>query len=797
MPHQEEQCSTTKSKSLPTPKSPKPMRQGPESDSQECDDDGLDFEDVSLPLPVVQTMIRDSDDESSDSESDEEEAVINFDNIDVENLAHAADPPGLTNIELNLSAQQQATLASPSLLDQKNKRKPLTKEQKQHRLEAHRMHILCLIWHCSLRNHWCNDPKVQATLKKLLTQRTRDYLCPKKKMLPFAQTESIKRGLCMAGEMWKINYSVTERGMKRALWATSPEDLATYEPYDDLETCPRKDDFQDAAKTMSGSRDMGAQLYCAFLRAAGIRTRLVCSLQVLPFGSGGLRMVTTKPNISKAELRRQEMQEKKRRAMELYKQPDPTPPMGHRRRVLASNTVSSPSSISHSIAGPSSTVDTPHLKELRESAHPVYWVEVLDKASQRWYPADPIATKTFARTKPLEPPLSDRDNLLTYVVAFEDDGTFRDVTCRYAKAFKSKTRKLRIEHGMPDGQAWWQKVIKHYTNSGGLDPLDLAENVELQDYLAREPMPKNISDFRGHPDYVLPRHLKRSQVLKPGSQVCGTVAPANKAPVERVYPRADVRVVHSNDKWFRLGRQVRPGERPAKMLVRRTQKNRNFDSNDDMPEAYTYTPAYTEEQTDVFQHPPVINGRVPRNKFGNLEIYVPGMIPNGGAYLAHNKAVKAAYLLGIDYTPVVSGFEFRGRHGTAVMKGAVVAAEHAEAMYAVLAGLDDMQASVLEDRKRRLVLKAWTRFLKGLRIRAEIWKDVDEEMERRDAQNRIEDRKREEERAKKKAEVSQRDTELESMECYRAEDLSDQEYIIEDDDDEGAEEGLGGGFLVE
>ncbi|KKF97008.1 DNA repair protein rhp41 [Ceratocystis platani] len=569
------------------------MSQDPAPDPQECDDDGLDFEDVSLPVPVVQTMIRDSDDESSDSEPDEEEAVINFDNIDVENLVQAADPPGLTTIELNLSAQQQATLASPSPPEQKNKRKPLTKEQKQHRLEAHRMHILCLIWHCSLRNHWCNDPKVQATLRKLLTQRTRDYLCPKKKMLPFAQTESIKRGLRMAGEMWKINYSVTERGMKRALWATSPEDLATYEPYEDLETCPRKDDFQDAAKTMSGSRDVGAQLYCAFLRAAGIHS------------------------------------------------------------------------------------------------------------------------------------------------------------------------------------------------------LDFAENVELQDYLAREPMPKNISDFRGHPDYVLPRHLKRNQVLKPGSQVCGTVAPVSKAPVERVYPRADVRVVHSHDKWFRLGRQVRPGERPAKMLVRRTQKNRNFDSNDDMPEVDTYTPAYTEEQTDVFQHPPVVNGRLPRNKFGNLEIYVPGMIPNGGAYLAHNKAVKAAYLLGIDYAPVVSGFEFRGRHGTAVMKGAVVAAEHAEAMYAVLAGFDDMQTSALEDRKRRLVLKAWTRFLKGLRIRAEIWKDVDEEKERRDAQNRIEDRKREEERAKKKAEVSQRAIELESMECYGAEGLSDQEYTIEDDDDEEAEEELG------
>ncbi|KAL5604343.1 hypothetical protein BROUX41_002315 [Berkeleyomyces rouxiae] len=766
---------------------------------EDDDEDGLHFEDA-LPAPVVQTMIRDSDDESSDSDSDDE-VEISFENMDFENLTQAAAPPGAEHIELNLSSvQQQVAADSPAALLQKPKRKPLNKEQKQHRMEAHRMHLLCLIWHCSLRNHWCNDRRVQSLLKRHLTQRTRDYLCPKKKMLPFAQTESIKRGLGMAGEMWKINYNVTERGMKRALWSLDPEDLASYEPPEDLETCPRKSDFQETAKSLSGSRDVGAQLYCAFLRAAGIRTRLVCSLQVLPFGSGGPSMATTKPKPSKVELRRREMQEKKRRAMDLYKQPEPTPVAGFRRRALASAPSPSPSSSSDfASASSSAAASASQPAPERESPHPVYWVEVLDKTSQKWIPADPIVTKTFARTKPLEPPLSDRDNLLTYVIAFEDDGTFRDVTHRYAKAFKAKTRKLRIEYGMPDGQVWWQRVIKHYTDPEGLDALDFAENVELQDYLSRESMPRNISDFRGHPEYVLTRHLKRNQVLKPGSQTCGTVAPGSKAPLEHVYPREDVRTVHSRDKWFRLGRQVRPTERPSKTLIRRAPKGRNFGDDSEVPETDTAIPVYTEEQTDLFQHPPVLDGRVPRNKFGNLEIYVPNMIPAGGAYVAHNKAVKAAFLLGIDYAPAVSGFEFRGRHGTAVMKGAVVAAEHAEAMDAVLAGFDDLQASALEEKKRRLILKAWTRFLRGLRIRAKIWEGVDEEKEKQEARNRIEDRRRDEQRAQKKLD-SAKTPEVPKETDYELEEVSDHEYIIEEDDeDEEAEEDhdMGGGFIVE
>lgn len=45
-------------------------------------------------------------------------------------------------------------------------------------------------------------------------------------------------------------------------------------------------DFCAAAAALEGSRDTGAQLFCAMLRAAGVDVRLVCSLQPLPFGAG-------------------------------------------------------------------------------------------------------------------------------------------------------------------------------------------------------------------------------------------------------------------------------------------------------------------------------------------------------------------------------------------------------------------------------------------------------------------------------------------------------------------------------
>lgn len=45
----------------------------------------------------------------------------------------------------------------------------------------------------------------------------------------------------------------------------------------------QKSDFCAAANELGASRDVGAQLFCALLRSAGVETRLVCSLQPLPF----------------------------------------------------------------------------------------------------------------------------------------------------------------------------------------------------------------------------------------------------------------------------------------------------------------------------------------------------------------------------------------------------------------------------------------------------------------------------------------------------------------------------------
>ncbi|CRK48757.1 hypothetical protein BN1723_016940 [Verticillium longisporum] len=238
-------------------------------------------------------------------------------------------------------------------------------------------------------------------------------------------------------------------------------------------------------------------------------------------------------------------------------------------------------------------------------------------------------------------------------------------------------------------------------------------------------MPRNVADFKDHPIYALERHLRRHEVLKADAQPAGTVSAGSRAPLETIYRRRDVRIARSRDKWYRMGRDVKAMEMPVKFLTRRinTKPGEYVDDGygGDVRDAEG-TPVFTEEQTEEYRPPPVVRGRVPRNKFGNIDLYVPSMVPKGGVWIADDSedgpsSARAAFILGIDYAPALAGFLFKGRQGTAVLNGVVVAEEYEEAMRAVKAGLSDVEAQQQQDRRATAALRMWKRFLMVLFIR--------------------------------------------------------------------------------
>lgn len=63
-----------------------------------------------------------------------------------------------------------------------------------------------------------------------------------------------------------------------------------------------------------------------------------------------------------------------------------------------------------------------------------------------------------------------------------------------------------------------------------------------------------------------------------------------------------------------------------------------------------------------------MDGRIPRNPFGNIDVYVPSMIPPGAIHLPLKGSAKLARRLGISYAEAVTGFEFKSiSHSTPKM----------------------------------------------------------------------------------------------------------------------------------
>ncbi|KAJ5671868.1 hypothetical protein N7507_000995 [Penicillium longicatenatum] len=463
----------------------------------------------------------------------------------------------------------------------------------------------------------------------------------------------------------------------------------------DAEVFLSQADFRSQAKLLQGSRDFGAQLFCALLRSVSVEARLVCSLQPLPF-SGTLKDMTPSKAASKYIV---------------ISSDDHDSSMDERQQSGSSSTPTRP----RRIGRPEYISQPAKLSTRPESAHPVFWVEVFNEAVQKWFAVDPIVTKSLAKPSKFEPPASDPYNNMSYVIAFEDDASVRDVTRRYTKAFNAKTRKLRVE-STRNGEKWWNKAMMAYEKPF-LEDRDEAEISELTSKSAAEPMPRNIQDFKDHPIYAINRHLRRNEVIFP-ERVIGHVGLSKTTSksdnLEPVYRRSDVHVVRSADKWYRLGRDVKLGEQPLKR-VPATRPKSGFASDEEGEES-EHTPLYAEFQTEVYKPPPVVGGRIPKNAYGNLDVYVPSMVPPGAIHIKRTEASRAARIMGVDFADAVTGFDFKGRRGTAVFGGIIIAKEYQEALDEVLTSMEDERQHAAFEARGAEALAMWRLFLLKLRI---------------------------------------------------------------------------------
>jgi hypothetical protein len=248
-----------------------------------------------------------------------------------------------------------------------------------------------------------------------------------------------------------------------------------------------------------------------------------------------------------------------------------------------------------------------------------FWVEF--QKNHEWYGFDPVLKKEKGSSE------------APYIVSFELGGGVKDVTRRYSP-YWSITQKQRTKQ-------WWDTIVWLYSKSHW-SVADELERHQLEQYEISEKMPTSLKGFLNHPLYVLEKQLHKNEVIYPHDE-SQSIGIYKKMPV---YPRKLVKQLLSRNAWKQKGRYIPEDATPYRVVT--TTKNEGEDKC-----------LYGEWQTLDWPTPAVENDRIPKNEYGNIEIFHPSMFPTGATHIAEVSAGNTAKRLGIDFAKVVTGFSER------------------------------------------------------------------------------------------------------------------------------------------
>ncbi|XP_040851203.1 DNA repair protein complementing XP-C cells isoform X4 [Ochotona curzoniae] len=227
-----------------------------------------------------------------------------------------------------------------------------------------------------------------------------------------------------------------------------------------------------------------------------------------------------------------------------------------------------------------------------------------------------------------------------------------------------------------------------------------------------QPLPTSIGIYKNHPLYALKRHLLKFQAIYPES-----AAILGYCRGEAVYSRDCVHTLHSRDTWLKQARVVRLGEVPYKMVKGFSNRARKARLAEPQLHNQNDLGLFGRWQTEEYQPPVAVDGKVPRNEFGNVYLFLPSMMPIGCVHLNLPNLHRVARKLDIDCVPAVTGFDFHGGYCHPVTDGYIVCEEFKDVL---LAAWENEQALIEKkdkEKKEKRALGNWKLLTKGLLIR--------------------------------------------------------------------------------
>ncbi|KAI8053157.1 uncharacterized protein B0P05DRAFT_479804 [Gilbertella persicaria] len=634
---------------------------------------------------IEETVIDSTDDEYDNEEfmtidlpPTEEEDRIDWEHIDLpprfEDMPNE-DKPVYNDVEIVMEAPRP-------VLKKSNWERAY---QRNLREWMHHSHVVLLVAHYKLRNRWCSHSDMKSVCLSIIPDHA-------KRLLKKDKTESaLKTGIKWLIGWWSDYFRLTGPGLLTVPYSEAIRKDITIRQWIDQE---QSDEYGDCIKDIeaflhllsrkSATRDTSAELFVGILRACGCDTRLVCSLQPIPYK---IAPETTKKG-EPTEKEEEEKEEEKTKTLF---------PFRPRSRTYVD---------------PSKELCHPRAKP------PCVWAEVWCPDTKRWMCIDMIRGHI---DKPglMEPAALNRSNCMSFVLAFSNDNkNVVDVTRRYTsnleRAIRLRERPL-TKREKEGGMKLWSDIFlscliqKH-------DERDNEEQAFLEELETREIMPTSINAFKNHSLYALERHLKKYEVLHPKEPVLGSIRG------EKIYPRSCVKTVNTADAYRKKGREIKEGEQPVKMVKANamTIEKRRLKEQAKQDGQELLVACYGEWQTQPYCPPPVVNGKLVKNAYGSIDLFTPEMLPQGAAHIPIKGIAKMAKKLNIDYADAIVDFDFVKMRAVPVVDGIVVAEENKYILLEAWEEHEQSEAVKAIAKKEEEVYKNWRKLIKGLLIKARV-----------------------------------------------------------------------------
>ncbi|XP_058823917.1 uncharacterized protein LOC131684791 [Topomyia yanbarensis] len=319
------------------------------------------------------------------------------------------------------------------------------------------------------------------------------------------------------------------------------------------------------------------------------------------------------------------------------------------------------------------------------------WVEVFLPAEKRWLVIDILLPDKIDCLDHVVKMLS--HPLPAYVFGWSNDNTLHDVSARYWWNNETGARRLRVM------DKWLLPVLRNFGRKRKtlLDLIDMREFKQLR---FRAPIPEKVSEFKNHPSYCLKRDLLKFQAIYPPE-----APPLGFFRDEPIYARECVHTLHSREVWLRHAKVIRLYERPYKVVMSKLKREK------------TELELFGYWQTEEYVPPEPENGRVPRNAYGNIEIFKDCMLPKGTVHLKQINISKICRKMNVDYATAVVGFGVHAGGNHPVFDGIVICKEFEQRV------LEEYEREKVEQelrkhqRREKTIYDNWKRLIRGLLVR--------------------------------------------------------------------------------